>query len=501
MRIKLSAVLPEKIRTNVVVVGAFAEGPLPASTQALDQASKGGLSAVLKRGDLEEKAGATLLLHDLPGMAAARLLVVSFGRRAEFGDRALRDALIGAAKFLAGGAATDAAVALADLEVPGRSLEWRLEQASRILADGAYRFQAPRAAKPDRKTVNRGARATTLLIAGKVTPALERAVRRGEAVAGGMAFAKDLGNLPGNVCTPTYLADAARALGRQFKFKVEVLDHRQMEKLGMGSLLSVGRGSDQPCRFIIMHYRGGGRGTKPVVLVGKGITFDTGGISLKPGADLDEMKYDMSGAGSVLGTFKTIALLKLPIHVVGIIPAAENMPGGSATRPGDVVTSMSGQTIEILNTDAEGRLILCDALTYAERFKPACVIDIATLTGACVVALGHQASGLFSNRDALATELLQCGLDSGDRAWQLPLWDEYQLQLKSNFADMANIGGRPAGSVTAACFLSRFAKAYPWAHLDIAGTAAVSGEAKGSTGRPVPMLCRFLMARADGTAG
>jgi leucyl aminopeptidase len=501
MRIKLAAVFPDKIRTNVVVVGAFAEAPLPASTQAFDQASKGKLSAVLKRGDLEGKAGATLLLHDLPGMVAPRVLVVSLGRREEFGDRAFRDALGGAAKFLAGGAATDAAVALADLEVPGRSADWRLEQASRIFADGAYRFPAPRAAKKDRSTADRGARAITLLIAGKVTAELERAVRRGQAVAEGMALAKDLGNLPGNVCNPTYLADTARALGRQFKFKVEVLGQRDMEKLGMGSLLSVGRGSDQPCRFILMHHRGGDRRARPVVLVGKGITFDTGGISLKPGADLDEMKYDMSGAGSVLGTFKTIALLKLPINVIGIVPAAENMPGGSATRPGDVVTSMSGQTIEILNTDAEGRLILCDALTYAERFKPACVIDVATLTGACVVALGNQASGLFSNHDALATELLRCGLDSGDRAWQLPLWDEYQLQLKSNFADMANIGGRPAGSVTAACFLSRFARAYRWAHLDIAGTASVSGEAKGSTGRPVPLLTRFLIARADGTAG
>lgn len=500
MKIKLATVSPERIRADVVVVGVFADGALSAPAQAVNQASKGRLSALIKRGDLDGKTGATLLLHDLPGMAVPRVLVVCLGKREEFRDRAFRDALGGVAKVLASGAAMDAAVALADVEVPGRSLEWRLQQASRLLIDGAYRFDAPRAAKKDRKNVDRGARTITLLIAGKATPKLERAVRCGSAIAGGMALAKDLGNLPGNVCNPPYLAKVARDLGRQFKFKVEVLDHRDMEKLGMGSLLSVGRGSDQPCRFIIMHYRGGDRKARPVVLVGKGITFDTGGISLKPGADLDEMKYDMSGAGSVIGTFKTIALLKLPINVIGIVPAAENMPSGRATRPGDVVTSMSGQTIEILNTDAEGRLVLCDALTYAERFEPACVIDVATLTGACVIALGSQASGLFSNNNELAAELLRCGTDSGDRAWQMPLWEEYQAQLKSNFADMANIGGRPAGSITAACFLSRFTKAYQWAHLDIAGTASVSGEAKGSTGRPVPLLSQFLIARADGAA-
>jgi len=316
-----------------------------------------------------------------------------------------------------------------------------------------------------------------------------------------MALAKDLGNLGGNVCNPAFMAQTAQSLGQEFKFPVEVLERADMEKLGMGSALSVGRASYQPCKFIVMHYRGGEATAQPIVLVGKGLTFDTGGISLKPGADLDEMKYDMSGGGTVLGTVKTIARLALPINVVGIIPAIENMPGGNACRPGDVVTSMSGQSIEILNTDAEGRLILCDALTYAERFQPACVIDIATLTGACVIALGSHASGLFANDDGLAAELLTSGVESGDRAWQLPLWDEYQSQLKSNFADMSNLGGRPAGAITGACFLARFTKAYKWAHLDIAGTASVSGDAKGATGRPVPLLSEFLIRRAGVRAG
>jgi len=487
---------PEKLRVGTVVVGAFADGTLPDAAKAVDKASNRRLSAVLKRGDLDAKAGSCVLLHDVPGVAAQRVLLVSLGARDAFGDRAFRDALGGAAKALAGGPAKDAAVTLADVEVPDRSLAWRLQQASRLLADGAYRFDAPRAERP----LVRGAGAITLLIAGKVDAEHADAVRRGLATAEGMALAKDLGNLGGNVCTPSHLANVARALGKEFKFKVEVLERAEMEKLGMGSALSVGRASYEPCKFIVMHYRGRETKDKPIVLVGKGLTFDTGGISLKPGDDLDMMKYDMAGAASVLGTMKMVAQLELPLNVVGIVAAVENMPGGNASRPGDVVTSMSGQTIEILNTDAEGRLVLCDALTYAERFEPECVVDIATLTGACVIALGIQTSGLFANDDALAAELLESGADAGDRAWQLPLWDEYQSQLKSNFADMSNLGGRPAGAITAACFLARFTKAYKWAHLDIAGTASVSGDAKGATGRPVPLLSEFLLGRADDVA-
>ena len=495
MEFTIKTAAPEKFRAGILVAGAYADGVLPAATAALDNAAEGRISAVLKRGDLEEKAGATLLLPDLPGVAAERVLLVSLGKRDEFGDKPYRDALGAAAKTLAGGAAKDAGVLIADVDMEARSLPWRLQQAARLLADGAYRFDALKSGKDAKK--ERGARKFTLVIAGKVSAPLETAVKRGQAIAEGMALAKDLGNLPGNVCTPTHLAHTASELGKQFKFDVEVLDRDGIEKLGMGSFLSVARGSHEPPRFIVMHYKGGKAKAKPVVLVGKGITFDTGGISLKPGAEMDEMKFDMCGAASVLGTFKAIARMGLPINVVGLIPATENMPGGRATKPGDVVTSMSGQTIEVLNTDAEGRLILCDALTYAERFKPACVIDIATLTGACVIALGKIPSGLLANDDDLAAEILKRGTESGDRAWQLPLWEEYQELLKSNFADMGNIGGRYAGTITAACFLARFTKAYKWAHLDIAGTAWLSGDAKGATGRPVPLLSEFLIGRAE----
>jgi leucyl aminopeptidase len=309
-----------------------------------------------------------------------------------------------------------------------------------------------------------------------------------------------MGNLPGNVCTPAYLAQQAVALGKAHKsIKTSVLEEKDMQKLGMGSLLSVSRGSAEPAKLITMEYHGTDKKQKPIVLVGKGVTFDSGGISLKPGAEMDEMKYDMCGAASVLGTMQAIAEMGLKLNVVGIIPSTENLPSSTATKPGDIVTSMSGQTIEILNTDAEGRLILCDALTYAARFEPDTVIDIATLTGACVIALGHVASGLFSNQDQLAHELLAAGEQTQDRAWHMPLWEEYQPLLDSNFADMQNIGGRAGGSITAACFLSRFTKEYRWAHLDIAGTAWKSGKDKGATGRPVPLLAQYLINRAAGS--
>jgi leucyl aminopeptidase len=327
--------------------------------------------------------------------------------------------------------------------------------------------------------------------------AAETGLANGQALAAGVSLAKDLGNLPPNVCTPSYLAEQALALGKTHQFKVEVLERDAIKKLGMGSFLGLAQGSEEPPKFIIMQHLKGKKEQKPVVLVGKGITFDTGGISLKPGSDMDEMKYDMCGAASVIGTFKAIAAMNLPLNVIGVIPTCENMPDGRATRPGDVLTSMSGLTIEVLNTDAEGRLILCDALTYVERFEPSAVIDVATLTGACVIALGHHASGLFSNNDALAAELLQAGEVALDRAWHMPMWDDYQSLLDSNFADMANIGGRAAGSITAACFLARFAKKYDWAHLDVAGTAWKSGKEKGGTGRPVPLLTEFLVQRAS----
>ncbi len=495
MEFTIKAAAPEKARAGILAVTVFADGALPSPAAALDKAAGGRLGALLKRGDLEEKAGSSLLLHDFPGSAAERVLIVSLGKHENFGDKAFRDALASMARTFSGGKAKDAAVALAGAMPAGRDIRWCLQQATRLLADGAYRFEALKAPAKEAKQ-ERGARKVTLLLDEPSDASLEQAMLRGRAIAEGMALARDLGNQPPNVCTPAWLADTAKALGSEFRFEVETLERADMEKLGMGALLSVTRGTHQPPRFIVMHYRGGKAKAKPVVLVGKGITFDSGGISLKPAAEMDEMKYDMCGAASVLGVFRAVARMALPVNLTGIIPATENMPGGGATRPGDVVTSLSGQTIEILNTDAEGRLILCDALTYAERFKPACVIDVATLTGACVVALGKIPSGLLANDDELAAELLRHGTESGDRAWQLPLWEDYQDLLKSNFADMGNIGGRYGGTITAACFLSRFARNYKWAHLDIAGTAWTSGDAKGATGRPVPLLSEFLIARA-----
>jgi leucyl aminopeptidase len=499
LEVTVSASSPAKVSTGAVVVGAFADGTLAPPAQTLDSASNGRLSAVLKLGDLGEHAGSSLWLYGLREIAAQRVLLVSLGPREQFGDEAFRKALVGTARALGACAADDAALTLTDVDLPGRSLVWRLQHAARMLADGMYRFDVPHAVAA-KKEPNRGPRRVSLLIGGVVQPEHDAAVRRGQAIADGMSLARDLGNLPGNVCNPPYLAEAARSLGREFGLEVEVLEREDMKELGMGAALAVGQASTQPCKFIVMHYTGGGSATRPIVLIGKGVTFDTGGISLKPGASLDEMKFDMCGAASVLGAMRTIARLRLALNVIVIVPAVENMPGGNATRPGDVVTSMSGQTIEILNTDAEGRLILADALTYAERFHPACVIDVATLTGACVIALGNLTSGLFANDDTLADELLRCGNESGDRAWRLPMFDEYEDQLKSNFADMSNLGGRPAGSITAACFLGRFARSYKWAHLDIAGTNAVSGDAKGATGRPVPLLTEFLIGRANRAA-
>ncbi|AUN94427.1 leucyl aminopeptidase [Pseudazoarcus pumilus] len=488
---------PTKLATGALVVATFVDDGTPeAAFAATDEACGGKLAALVARGDLDERAGSLLVVPDPTGCKAERVVVVSLGKREDFGDKPWRDAVAAVAKWLASGPAATATVALADTPPPGRDAAWAMQQAARILTDATYRYETTRS-KP-KEGRRRGATRVDLLTGHKASSALKEAIARGQAIAEGMALTKELGNLPANICTPTHLAETAQALGREFKFKVDVLERKDMEKLGMNALLAVARGSHQPPKFIVMHYKGGKARDKPVVLVGKGITFDTGGISLKPAAEMDEMKYDMCGAASVLGTFKALAAMALPINVVGIIPTTENMPGGGATKPGDVVTSMSGQTIEILNTDAEGRLVLCDALTYAERFKPAAVVDIATLTGAVIIALGKIPSGLMANDDELADELLACGQHSGDRAWRLPIWEDYQELLKSNFADMGNIGGRTAGSITAACFLARYAKSYKWAHLDIAGTAWVSGEAKGATGRPVPLLSEFLIGRSKG---
>ena len=496
MKFSIKSDSPEKQRSACVVVGVFEARKLSKSAEALDDSAKGYLSEILKRGDMDGKLGATLLLHGVPHLPAERVLLVGLGKEKEFRDTQYCTVCRAAVKALGDTGATDAALFLTELPVKGRDVAWKVEQAVIAARETAYRFDQLKS-KPDE--AKRPLRRIDLAVARRSEQtAAEAAVKQGVAIADGMTLAKNLGNLPGNICTPAYLAQQAQEIGAAHKLKIEVLEQDDMEKLGMGSLLSVARGSRQPPKLIVLHYSGADAKQKPIVLVGKGITFDAGGISLKPPGEMDEMKYDMSGAASVLGVVQAVAELKLPLNLVGIIPACENLPDGNANKPGDIVTSMSGQTIEILNTDAEGRLILCDALTYAERFEPAAVVDIATLTGACVIALGHVASGLLANDDGLARELLDAGDAACDRAWQMPLWEDYQEQLKSNFADMANIGGRPGGTITAACFLSRFAKKFAWAHLDIAGTAWKSGKEKGSTGRPVPLLMHFLIGKCRG---
>ncbi|TRZ90578.1 MAG: leucyl aminopeptidase [Rhodocyclaceae bacterium] len=494
MEFSIKSGSPEKQRSACVVVGVFEPRKLSASAEVVDKAANQFLSDILRRGDMEGKAGTSLLLHGVPGVEADRILLVGLGKEKEFREKEYRAALATAVRQLNETGGFDGTLYLTELPVKKRDLAWKIRQAALAVQETLYRFDRLKSKKEE---VRRPLRKLTFCVTRRNELAMaEAALADGLAIAAGVELAKDLGNLPGNICTPTYLADQARQLANTHGLGVDVLERADMEKLGMNTLISVARGSHEPPKFIVLSHAGGVSGAKPVVLVGKGITFDSGGISLKPGPEMDEMKYDMCGAASVLGTLKAAALMKLPLNLVGVIPSTENMPGGAATKPGDVITSMSGQTVEILNTDAEGRLILCDALTYVERFDPECVVDIATLTGACVIALGHVATGLLANNEGLAKELIDAGHDSYDRAWQMPLWDDYQEQLKSNFADMANIGGRAAGTITAACFLARFAGKYHWAHLDIAGTAWRSGKEKGATGRPVPLLAHFLMDRA-----
>ncbi|MBI3903145.1 MAG: leucyl aminopeptidase [Nitrosomonadales bacterium] len=485
---------PEKLHSACVVVGVFEGGKLSAAAQVLDKASRHHLSDLIARGDLSGKAASTLLLHKVSGIAAERVLLVGLGKAGEQNNKTSVDILRATFKALQDTPAKDAALYCAD-DTVGKDAAWVIRQAVLAAAESGYRADSLKS-KPAKPSTLKHITFATL---DKPAAGLKATLDQTVAIAHGMELTRTLGDLPGNICTPTYLAAKALALAKAHKsIKTTVLEEKDMQKLGMGSFLSVTRGSEQPAKLITLEYQGTDKKQKPVALVGKGITFDSGGISLKPGAEMDEMKYDMCGAASVLGTMQAIAEMGLKLNVVGIIPACENLPSGSATKPGDIVTSMSGQTIEILNTDAEGRLILCDALTYAGKFKPDTVIDIATLTGACVIALGHVVSGLLSNQDDLAQELLAAGEQAHDRVWQLPLYDDYQPLLDSNFADMQNIGGRAGGTITAACFLARFTKDYRWAHLDIAGTAWKSGKEKGATGRPVPLLAQYLINRTSG---
>lgn len=494
MKFNIKSGNPEKLRSACVVVGVFEPRKLTDAAQAMDKIANGYINGILRSGDMEGKPGSTLMLHNVPGALCERVLLVGLGKEQDLSDKQYFDAVRATFKALHETGAADATLFLTESPLKKRDTAWKVSQTVILAMESIYRFDRLKSKaegnKPHLRKITLGTTNRAEFAAS------EKALQQGLAIANGINLAKDLSNLSPNICTPTYLAEQAVGIGKVYKLKVAILGQKDMEKLGMGSLLAVARGSHQPAKLIALEYWGGAKKEKPIVLVGKGVTFDTGGISLKPAAEMDEMKYDMCGAASVLGTITAIAEMRLPINVVGIIPTTENMPGGNATKPGDVVTSMSGQTIEILNTDAEGRLILCDALTYAERYEPETVIDIATLTGACVIALGHVASGLLSNDDELAEELLYASGQAADRAWRLPLWDDYQEQLKSNFADMANIGGRAGGTITAACFLSRFTKKYRWAHLDIAGTAWKSGKEKGATGRPVPLLTQFLIGRA-----
>jgi leucyl aminopeptidase len=495
MEFMTSVAAAEAVKADCVAVGVFEDGQLTAQARALDAAASGALRAAVKSGDVAGRRGATALLRGLHGVAAPRVLAVGLGPRKEFGDRAFQEAVRAAVR--GGGHAVKAlAIGLADWLPPGRDSQWQAQQLAMAARETAFRADELKS----RREAGTAVPARVVLVLAAPDAAAAQGLAQGTAIANGAELAKRLGNLPGNVCTPTFLAEEARRLGRSHRLGVEVLDRRKLESLKMGSFLSVTRGSAEPPKLIVMKYNGAGgkgKGAAPIVLVGKGITFDSGGISLKPGAAMDEMKFDMCGAASVFGAMRAVAELKLKLNVIGVVPACENLPSGTATRPGDIVTSMSGQTIEVLNTDAEGRLILCDALTYVERFRPAAVVDIATLTGACVVALGEVNSGLFSPDDALADELLAASRAAVDPAWRMPVTQDYQEQLKSNFADMANIGpSGKGGAVLAACFLARFTQAYPWAHLDIAGTAWKSGVDKGATGRPVPLLTQFLLQRA-----
>jgi leucyl aminopeptidase len=444
------------------------------------------LGAAVKDGDFAFKPGQSLYAHRVAGVKAARVI---FAHAGDGSAKALRKATALGLVFVKGSGTRQLALAVAGGapldDASGEAIVAAVTEAVYL-----YRETKPSAPAPAKL-------ASVSVICSKAeSAAVATGLKRGEAIAAGSVLARECANRPANVCTPSWLAAQAQQLGKEFGLKVEVLDRKDCEKLGMGSFLAVAQGSDEPLKFIVARWNGAAKGTAPIVLVGKGITFDTGGISIKPAAEMDEMKFDMGGAASVLGTLRAVAQLKAKVNLIGVIPACENMPSGRAVKPGDVVTSMSGQTIEVLNTDAEGRLILCDALTYVERFKPAAVVDIATLTGACVIALGHHRSGLFSPDESLAAELLSAGDQALDPAWRMPLDEEYDEALKSNFADMGNVGSRAGGAVTAAMFLKRFTAKLRWAHLDIAGTAWKSGPAKGATGRPVPLLTHFVLAQA-----
>ena len=499
MKTALKTSNPVRLVTDCLVIAVAAKNKFSPEAKEIDITSGKRLSSVLENGDFDGSLGTSLMLQGLEGVKAKRVLLVGCGDKAKLSLKEARKLVVSIAKSLLSSQAKDAHLALASLALAGADHYWLAERLAQELEDASYSYSTTKSTKAKASALK-----SISLAAPKGTSKakIDTAFANGVATGRGINCAKELGNLPGNICTPTYLAQQAIDLAKGNRaLTVKVLSEKQMARLGMGSLLSVSAGSSQEAQLIVMEYKGAKVKPKadrpaPHMLVGKGITFDTGGISLKAGAAMDEMKFDMCGAASVIGTMAAVVEMALPIDIVAIVAAAENMPSGKATKPGDVVTSMSGLTIEILNTDAEGRLVLCDALTYGERYKPASVIDVATLTGAAVATFGSHVSAMLSNDDALAAELSDCGNASLDQVWQLPLHDEYQHLLDSNFADIANIGGPRAGTITAACFLSRFTKKFKWAHLDIAGSAWNSGAAKGATGRPVSLLLEYLRRKA-----
>ncbi|MFG6176951.1 leucyl aminopeptidase [Halomonas sp. THAF12] len=486
---------PAKAETACLVVPVFKDGDLLPAAAKLDDASERLIGQLIDREDFDAKLGNVQMIPFAPGLNADRLLLVGLGNRDKCQEGAFRKAVDAAFTALATLPADDAAVAFTDVPVPDRDCDWKARMVAEAAHRAVYRFTE---FKSEPGPLPRLERVTLLVSEGGNAEAAREGARVGDGIGQGINTARTLGNLPGNVCTPRYLASRAEQLAAESDgtLSAEILDEEALEALGAHSLLSVGHGSDEPSRLIVMKYQGAEDPDEaPHVLVGKGITFDSGGISLKPGAGMDEMKFDMCGAASVFGAVTSVLAIRPKINLVAIVASAENMPSGRATKPGDIIKTLKGLSVEVLNTDAEGRLVLCDALTYAERFEPASVVDIATLTGAAIIALGHHATGLMANDDDLALDLLDAGETAWDRAWHLPLWDEYQEQLDSNFADLANIGGRPAGTITAGCFLSRFTDKFPWAHLDIAGTAWNSGQQKGATGRPVSLLTQYLLDR------
>ena len=484
----------EKLQCDCIIVGVYQDQQLSPTAIALNNSTQGLINKIVSRGDMSGKNGETVLINAVPDSQIERILLVGLGKKEPLSGKNYRKALLAAINTLKKPQIKSVVCSLAECEVTVRDWQWKSRQIIEVFNDAVYQFTAH---KSDKETESKLEKISILAPENELAAA-QAGLLQGKAIAEGMNLTKLLGDLPGNICTPTFLAGQAIELGNKYdSLAVSILEESDMETLGMGALLSVSRGSRQPAKLITLDYQGGAKDSKPIVLIGKGLTFDAGGISLKPGAGMDEMKYDMCGGATVLGTMLAVAQMQLPLNIIGLIPSSENMPDGDANKPGDILTSMSGKTIEVLNTDAEGRLLLCDALTYAERFNPDVVIDLATLTGACLVALGRVASGLLGNDDALCNDLTSASETSNDSIWRLPLWEDYQEQLKSNFADMANVGGKDAGTITAACFLARFAEKFRWAHLDIAGTAWRTGQTKGATGRPVPLLSQYLINRAQ----